>query len=62
MTVFSGFLISWEETAICLGNQNSLGAEVNYKPQYSLKIKQFFGGRYFIVLMERFHGKLLWRS
>ena len=50
MTVFSGFLISWEETAICLGHQNSLGAEINYKPQYSLKIKQFFGGRYFIEI------------
>lgn len=42
MTVFSGFLVNREETAICLGIRGALGAEINYKPQYPLKIKQLF--------------------
>lgn len=57
-TVFSGFLVNWEEIVTCLGSRHSLGAEINYKPQYPLKSKAVFGGRYFVV----FDGKVLWQA
>lgn len=57
MTVFSGFLVNWEETAVCLVNWYSLGAEIKYKLHYSPKQTSIWR-QYFTF----FDGKVLWQA
>lgn len=58
MTVFSGFLVNWEETAVRLVNWCSVGAEVQYKLQCSPKQTSIWR-QYFTFF---FDGKVLWQA
>lgn len=59
MTVFSGFLVNWEETAICLVNWCSVGAEIQYKLQCSPKQTSIWRQYFTFFLIEKFYGNLL---